>query len=732
MGADIGAHVALDAVLGDPHGHIHRDSALFKGGGALGNGAVHAGHELGDGDGVPLHVVGGDEDVLHVVLQVGPLGVDHRSALLPVALGPLGGDVQLGQRGQAGVHRRLVHGHDVVALVAVGLDDGGLHVLHRVIDGDDVGQLEEGGLEDHVGAVAQADLPGQAGGVTGVDLHVVLGQVLLGPGGEDAAQVLDVEVAVDEQGAAGLDVLDDVVFAQISRTVAGHEVRPGDVVGGADVILAEAQVGDGHAARLLGVVLEVGLHPQLGVVADDLDGVLVGAHGSVGPQAPELAAHGARRGDLGLLGDGQGQVGHVVGDIDGEAVHRVHGAGVAVGRQHAARSGVLGAQAVPAAHHPDVPAGVVDRGAHVHVQGLADGAGLLTAVHGHHVAAGLGDGGQEALGGEGPEQAHLDQAHLHLAALIEVVAHLLGAVAHGAHGHHDGLGVGGAVVVEQLVVLARLLVDLVHAALDDVGQAAVVVVDALLVLEEDVRVLGRTAQHRVVGVQGALPELLQLLPVHHLGQVLVVPGGDLADLVGGAEAVEEVDEGHVALDGGQVGHGAQIHALLGVDGAQHGVPGGTAGHHVRVVAEDGQGVGGHRPGGDVDDVGLQAAGDLVHVGDHQQQALGGSEGGGEGAGGQRAVDRAGGPRLRLHLGDAHRLAEDVLPAGGAPLIGQLRHDGRGGDGVDGSHLGKGVGHVRRSGIAIHGDDFSFHGETSFAVFTGYDALILSPFFAFVN
>ena len=51
----------------------------------------------------------------------------------------------------------------------------------------------------------------------------------------------------------------------------------------------------------------------------------------------------------------------------------------------------------------------------------------------------------------------------------------------------------------------------------------------------------------------------------------------------------------------------------------------------------------------------QLARDLVHVGDHQQQALRRREGGRERARLQRAVDRAGRARLRLHLdhlGDA--------------------------------------------------------------------------------
>ncbi len=62
--------------------------------------------------------------------------------------------------------------------------------------------------------------------------------------------------------------------------------------------------------------------------------------------------------------------------------------------------------------------------------------------------------------------------------------------------------------------------------------------------------------------------------------------------MGGAEAVEEVQEGNAALNGGQMGHGAQVHDLLRVGGAQHGKAGLAAGHNVGVVAEDGQRVGG--------------------------------------------------------------------------------------------------------------------------------------------
>ncbi len=127
-------------------------------------------------------------------------------------------------------------------------------------------------------------------------------------------------LAVDQEGAAGLDVADHVeALGDVAGVVAGDKVGLVDVVRWTDRGIAEAQVRDGHAAGLLGVVLEVGLDVLVGVVADDLDGVLVGADGAVAAQAPELALDGAGGCGVGRIsGLGQGQVGHVIDDADGE------------------------------------------------------------------------------------------------------------------------------------------------------------------------------------------------------------------------------------------------------------------------------------------------------------------------------------------------------------------------------------------------------------------------------
>jgi hypothetical protein len=177
----------------------------------------------------------------------------------------------------------------------------------------------------------------------------------------------------------------------------------------------------------------------------------------------------------------------------------------------------------------------------------------------------------------------------------------------------------------------------------------------------------------------------------------------LLHFVGGAEAVEEVQEGNPGFEGGCMGYHGEVHGFLDAGGTEHGPAGLAGGHDVLVVAEDGQGAGGHGPGGDVEDRRGALAGDLVHVGDHEEESLAGGEGGGQGAGGQGAMDGTGGAGLGLHLHYLRDGAVDVLAALGGKLVGKLAH-GRGGcDRVDRDHLGARVGYMGGGGVAVDHD-----------------------------
>ena len=138
------------------------------------------------------------------------------------------------------------------ALLAVALLSGLLHEVDGILDGHDVSQLEECRLQDGVGALAHADLDSLIDSIDGIQLDVVVSDILLCLGVQVLAQLLIGPLAVDHEHAAGLDILDHLhAHVDVSGVVAGHEVSLVDVVGAADGLVAETQVADGHAAGLL-------------------------------------------------------------------------------------------------------------------------------------------------------------------------------------------------------------------------------------------------------------------------------------------------------------------------------------------------------------------------------------------------------------------------------------------------------------------------------------------------
>ncbi len=122
-----------------------------------------------------------------------------------------------------------------------------------------------------------------------------------------------------------------------------------------------------------------------------------------------------------------------------------------------------------------------------------------------------------------------------------------------------------------------------------------------------------------------------------------------------------------------MGDQSQIHRLLDRVARQEGEAGLTDGHDVAVVSEDGQPLAGQGACRYVENGGGQLPGDLVHCGDHQEEALGSRERGRESPGLKGSVYGRGGAALALHLLDERNGSPEVLPAPGGPLVGILSH-----------------------------------------------------------
>ncbi len=179
----------------------------------------------------------------------------------------------------------------------------------------------------------------------------------------------------------------------------------------------------------------------------------------------------------------------------------------------------------------------------------------------------------------------------------------------------------------------------------------------------------------MIRIERVIAEALDRVHISKILQVFIVPGLDLLDLVGCAEAVKEVDERNASLERCKVGNRCQVHDFLYGRGAEHRASCLTTCINVRMVAEDGQSVACHSAGGYVEDARKLLARDLVQVRDHQQKSLGSGECRRQSACCEGAVIGTGSTGFGLHLRDLDLLAEDVLAAGCRPFIDMLGHDG---------------------------------------------------------
>ena len=224
------------------------------------------------------------------------------------------------QVGQGGIHGGEILLHHRFAALLVGLLDGLLDGGDGFLARQHAADGEEAGLHDGVDAASHARFFGHRIGVDDVELQLLIEQLLLHRDRQVVPDFLRRVRAVEQEGRARLRQLEHIEALHERELMAGHKIRLRDEIGGTDGPRPEAQVRYRHGAGFLRVIDEVALGVEVGVLADDLDGVLVGAHGAVRPQAVEDGAHGvgALGGELAVVI--QAGAGDVVDDADREVV----------------------------------------------------------------------------------------------------------------------------------------------------------------------------------------------------------------------------------------------------------------------------------------------------------------------------------------------------------------------------------------------------------------------------
>ena len=224
--------------------------------------------------------------------------------------------------------QRRIHGGEVLlhhrfAALAVGLLDGVLDGGDRFLARQHAADGEEAGLHDGVDAPAHAGLARHRVAIDHVEPQLLVDDLLLHLRAAVASQTSSGPKGLFSRNVApGSAHFSTSMPLQERELVAGHEIGRRNQVARMDRLRPEAQVRSGHRAGLLRVVDEVALRVIVGLLADDLDRVLVGAHRAVGAQAVEQRAHRARLFGRKARIVGQAGVRHVVVDADGEVILR--------------------------------------------------------------------------------------------------------------------------------------------------------------------------------------------------------------------------------------------------------------------------------------------------------------------------------------------------------------------------------------------------------------------------
>ena len=602
----------------------------------------------------------------------------------------------------------VVHINDVLALLAIGSNYGILQVLNSSINRNNVSQLEECGLHYHVEAAAEAQLLGNLDSVYSVELDVVLGDVTLHGSRQMLVQLCIAPDGVQQEGAALLQACQQVILVNIGLLGAGNEVCIVNQIWRSNRSLAKSQMGHGDTAGLLGVISEISLSIELGLVADDLDSGLVGTNSTVGTQAPELAGSSAGRSQVNILRiQGQGSAVQVIINTDGEAVGRNVFLQLLIDAQYLVRIYILAAQAITAANDDRIPVSAIESSADILIQRLAQGTWLLGAVHNGNLGNSGRNSIQEMLYREWTEQMNCNHTNL-LALAIEVINSLNQSLVQGTHSDNYALCIRCAIVIEYMVLTAGNLCQVSHSLLNQVRHSLIILIYSLASLEINIIVLGSTADARMVRIQGVAAEPVHSIPVQNLAQLIIRNNLNLLDFVGSTETVKEVQERNAALDGNQMSNSSQIHNFLYGRLAQHSHAGLACSHNILMIAKNVQGAGCQSTSTYMEYTWKQLTGYLVHVRNHQQHTLGCSIGGGQCTSLQRTVHSTSCTSLGLHLNDVYLLAEQVQLTFGCHLVNVLSHRRRRCNRIDSGYISKSVGYIRSSSITIHSFHFLAH------------------------
>ena len=434
----------------------------------------------------------------------------------------------------------------------------------------------------------------------------------------------------------------------IGLAVAGDEVGIIDEVRHLDRRIAKAQVRYGDAAGFLGVISEICLGIHVRVIADDLDGTLVGTDRTIGTEAPELAGFQAFAACRDAFDARQGFIGNIIDDAQGEVVLRFKGLEVFKGSDDVARQEFFRCDTITAVVDLRCIVSYSKSSGYAVIERFAVGTGFFRAVQDGDFLDRIRQSSQEMFFRPRTEHVDVDAADL-FAFGDEHLDRFFDGLGTRTHGNEDKFGIRCAGIIEQMVFTARDFADFLHIAFGDIGDAVIEFIEGFAVLHKRFSWFAERNGFRIIRVHAAFAEGPDGVHIEERTEFFIRQDFDFLDFVGRAEAIEEVDDRDTTGNSRCMDDSCQVHNFLDTRFTHHADARAAHSHGIVMTGKNRIAVGSDRTGGDMEDAGQEFTRNLEHVAEHDHHALGRCKGRRQGASVQSTVHGTGSPFFRLHF-----------------------------------------------------------------------------------
>ena len=188
------------------------------------------------------------------------------------------------------VNRAAVHFDNLRAFLAVRFFNRVLEIFNSLINRNNISQLEESRLHNHVETTAEPQLARNFHRVDRVNIYIIFGDIFFHVRGKFAPEFFVAPIGIQKESTALFHARNQIVMVNITFLTAGNKIGLGDEIRRSYRGFAETQMAHGNAAGFFRVVSKISLRVKVGIVADNFNGGFICADCAVRAETPEFTS----------------------------------------------------------------------------------------------------------------------------------------------------------------------------------------------------------------------------------------------------------------------------------------------------------------------------------------------------------------------------------------------------------------------------------------------------------